>query len=107
MKREIQNFGQRKRALGETESIFLFLKWIFINQINLMCLEVLLDIHFKYHETQSNLEEKVNPSILKNDFSSRTEPSIFTSTAAVLIDWSNETSIEINNPLPVPVHGVW
>ena len=27
---------------------------------------------------QSNLEEKVNPSILKYDFSSRTDPSIFT-----------------------------
>ena len=28
---------------------------------------------------QSNLEEKINPSILKDDFSSRTDPSIFNS----------------------------
>ena len=29
-------------------------------------------------EPQSNLEEKVNPSFLKDDFSSRADPSIFT-----------------------------
>ena len=43
-------------------------------------------------EAQSNLEEKVNPSILKDDFSSRTGPSIFTTITLVLLDWSNETS---------------
>ena len=32
------------------------------------------------YEPQSNLEEKDNPSILKDDFSSKTDPSIFTST---------------------------
>ena len=37
-------------------------------------------------ELQSNLEEKVDPSTLKDDFSSRAEPSIFTSTAPVLSD---------------------
>ena len=41
---------------------------------------------------QSNLEEKVNPSILKDDFSSRTDPFIFTSMILVLLDRSNETS---------------
>ena len=39
-------------------------------------------------EPQSNLEEKVNPSIWKDDFSS----CIFKSIAPVLLDWSNETS---------------
>ena len=43
-------------------------------------------------EPQSNLEEKVNPSIVKDDFFSRTGPSIFTSIAPVLLDRSNETS---------------
>ena len=32
---------------------------------------------------QSNLEEKVTPSILKDDFSSKTDPSIFTSIAKI------------------------
>ena len=41
---------------------------------------------------QSNLEEKFNPSILNDYFSSRTDMSIFTSLAPVLIDQSNETS---------------
>ena len=41
---------------------------------------------------QSNLEEKVNPGILKDDFSSRTDPSIFTSMEPLLLDQSNETS---------------
>ena len=42
---------------------------------------------------QSNLEEKDNPKILKDNFSSRKDPSIFTSIA---LDWplarSNKTS---------------
>ena len=37
------------------------------------------------------LEQKVNPSILKDAFSSRADPSIFTSIALVLLDHSNET----------------
>ena len=41
---------------------------------------------------QSNLEEKVNRSILKDNFFSRTDPSIFTSTAPALLHWSNKTS---------------
>ena len=43
-------------------------------------------------ESQSNLEGKVKPSILKDDFSSRTDSFIFTSIVPVLLDWSNETS---------------
>ena len=43
-------------------------------------------------EANSNLEEKDKPSILKDDFSSRTDPSIFTSIAPMLLDGSNETS---------------
>ena len=39
-----------------------------------------------------HLEEKVNPTIIKHDFSSRTDPSIFTSTASVLFNQSNKTS---------------
>ena len=39
-----------------------------------------------------NLKEKVNPSILKDGFSSKIEPTVFTSIAPVLLDWSNETS---------------
>ena len=38
------------------------------------------------------VQEKLNPTILKNDFSSRTDPSIFTWIAPVLLDWLNETS---------------
>ena len=38
------------------------------------------------------MEEKVNPSILKDGFSSRTDPSINISIAPVLLDWPNETS---------------
>ena len=41
---------------------------------------------------QSNLENKVNPSILKDDFSSRTNPSIFTLIEPLLLDRPNETS---------------
>ena len=43
-------------------------------------------------EPQSNLEETVNPSILKDDSFSRRDPSIFTSIEPLLLDWSNETS---------------
>ena len=43
-------------------------------------------------EPQSNLEENVNPKILKDDFSSRTDPSIFTSITPVLLDRLDETS---------------
>ena len=47
--------------------------------------EELLAIEIMY-ELQSNSEEKGNPNILEDDFSSRTDPSIFTSIAPVLLD---------------------
>ena len=37
-------------------------------------------------KAQPNLVEKDNPSILKDDFYSRTDPHIFTSIAPVLLD---------------------
>ena len=43
-------------------------------------------------EPQSNLEEKVNCSIIKDDFSSETDPSVFISIAPVLLDWLNITT---------------
>ena len=41
---------------------------------------------------QSDLEQKVDPSILKDALSSRTDPSIFISMGPLLLDWSNETT---------------
>ena len=46
----------------------------------------------QFWQYRSNLEEKVNPSMLKVDFSSRTDPSIFALIAPVLLDRSDETS---------------
>ena len=43
-------------------------------------------------EPQSNLEKKVDSSTLKDDFSSRRDPSILTSIAPELLDQSNKTS---------------
>ena len=43
-------------------------------------------------QLQSNLEQKVKPCILKDDLSSRTDPSFFTSIAPVFLDRSDETS---------------
>ena len=45
-------------------------------------------------EPQSNLEEKLNPSILKDEFSFRTDPnrSIFTSIEPLLLDWSKKSA---------------
>ena len=57
----------------------------------LIFLEAVLAIEIMW-KPQSNLEEKVNLSILKDDFSSRTDPSIFTSIEPLLLDLSNETS---------------
>ena len=48
--------------------------------------------HNRVQELQFNLEETVNPSILKDAFSLRTDPSIFTSIAPVLLDWSDEAN---------------
>ena len=62
-------------------------------------------------ETQYNLEEKVNLNILKDNFSPRTNASIFTSKAPSVIrlvkqNQSSFSSTEINKPLPSPVHSV-
>ena len=54
-------------------------------------LEAVLAIQIM-QEPHPNLEEKDNPSILKDGVSSRTDPSIFTSIALVLLDRSIETS---------------
>ena len=43
-------------------------------------------------EMQFNLEKKGSPSILKDDFSSRTDPFIFTSIALKLLDQASKTS---------------
>ena len=64
----------------------------FIERIKaLIFLDAVLAIEIMY-EPQSNLEERVNPGILKDGFSSRTDPPIFTSIEPVLLDWSNKTS---------------
>ena len=57
----------------------------------LIFLETVLAIDIM-QEPQFSLEEKNNPSILKDDFSSRTDSSIFTSIVPALLDWSNEAS---------------
>ena len=54
-------------------------------------LDVVLTIEIM-QEPQSYLEEKDNLMVFKDDFSSGTGQSIFTSIASVLSDWSNETS---------------
>ena len=75
---------QRYRATsGETNFIELIKAPIFLEAD--LAIEIM-------QEPQSNLEEKVNSSILKDDFSSRTDPSIFTSIEPLLLDRSNETS---------------
>ena len=56
-------------------------------------LELLLGIEI-IEEPQSNLEEKIYPSILKDGFSSKADPPIFTSTAPVLLERPNKTSSE-------------
>ena len=64
----------------------------FIEQIKApIFLEAVLAIAIM-KDAQSNLEEKVNPTILKDHFSSRTDPSIFTFAAPVFLDRSNKTS---------------
>ena len=59
-------------------------------------------------ESEPNPEEKLNPTILKDDASSGTGPSTLTPIASVLLDWSNKTSclfssIKMKKPLPAPV----
>ena len=62
-------------------------------------------------EPQFNLEEKETPSILKDDFSLRTDPSIFTSIPPELLDRSNESMfifsiLKINKLLLAPINSV-
>ena len=56
-----------------------------------MFLEAFLAIEIM-KEPQSNLEEKVIPSILKDYFSSGTDASIFASIAPAFLDQSNRTT---------------
>ena len=77
------NQKKRYRATsGETNFIERIKAPIFFEAV------LAIDI-IKVH--QSNLEEKVSPSILKDDFSLKTDPSIFTSIP------------KMNKPLPIPV----
>ena len=45
--------------------------------------------HPRYEEKQRKRKEKEEKEILKDEFSSRTDPSIFKSIAPELLDWSN------------------
>ena len=72
---EIQSNLRRKR-LHRTNQGSNFLGGSFSNRDN-----VRVPIQFR---------REINPSILKDDFSSRTDPSIFTSIAPVLLDRSGE-----------------
>ena len=62
------------------------------NLIERIKADVEADLIETIKEPQSNLEENVNPRILKDDFSSRTDPSIFTLITPVLLDRLDETS---------------
>ena len=69
---------QRYRATsGERKLIEQIKSPIFLEAVS--ATEIIL-------EPQPNLEEKVNPRILKDDFSSRTDPSTFTSITPVFLD---------------------
>ena len=70
----------RRKKLHRTNQGFNFLGHTFSNREYLI-----------FHP-QSNLEAKVNSSILKDDFSLRTDPFIFTSIASVFLDQSHKTS---------------
>ena len=74
---EVQSNHKRKK-LHRTNEGSNFLKGSFSNRDN-----VRAPIQFK---------REVNPSILKDDFSSRTDPSFFTLTEPVLLEWLNQTS---------------
>ena len=74
---EIQS-NLRRKKLQRTNQDYNFLRGSFSNRDK--------------KKPQSNLEEKVNSSILKDDFSSETDSSIFKSIASGLLDQSNQTS---------------
>ena len=71
---------EKKEGKDEKHTGKLFRKNL---QIKVLAIEIM-------EEAQSNLEETGNPSILKNYFSSRTDPSIFALIASVLLDPSNK-----------------
>ena len=75
--KEIQSNFRRKKLIEQIKAP------VFLETV--LAIEVM-------EEPQSNLEEKVNPRILKDDFSSRADPSMFTSIDPLLLDWSNESS---------------
>ena len=74
---EIQSNLRRKKLHRTNQDLIFFEEFLAIKVM---------------YEPQSNLEEKVNSSILKDDFSSTIDPSILRSIAPVLLDQSNETS---------------
>ena len=88
-------FAEMRGTSGERNFIERIKAPIFLEAV--LAMEIM-------QEPQSNLEEKVNPSILIYDFSSRADPFIFTLTAPVLIirtvkrNQLNFSSIEINKP---------
>ena len=90
---EIQN-NLRREKLHSTNQGSKFLGSSFSNKDNI--------------RPQSNLEEKVNPNIFKDEFSSQTDPSIFTAIAPVTgqIKPVSFFNIEINKPFPTPDHSV-
>ena len=75
---------QRYRATsGERNFIEQIKVQIFLQEV--LAIEIM-------QEPPSNLEEKVNPSLIKDDFSLRKDPLIFTSIVSVLLNRSNKTS---------------
>ena len=81
----IVDLKQYKATSGERNFIERIKAPIFLEPI--LAIEMM-------QEPRSNLEEKVNPCILKDDFSSRNGPSIFKSVAPVLVDRSNKKLVE-------------
>ena len=80
--RILENY-QDRATYGDRNFIERIKAPIFLQTV--LALEIML-------EPQSNLEEKVDPSILKDDFSSRTKPSIFTSITPKLLDQPKQNS---------------
>ena len=102
---------------------FVALSAIMINQAHVEELKISLEHQYKKTkhvftlrmlatncEEKVNLEEKVNPSILEDDFASGTDPSIFINKTIVIRPIKRNQlhfpSIEINKPLLTPVHSV-
>ena len=82
---EIQS-NLRRKKLHRTNEGSNFLGGSFTNRDN-----VIATIQFR-RKSHHPATTQPPPSILKEDFSSRTDPSIFSSIAPVFLDQSNETS---------------